>query len=455
MALFKPRRSVHRISPAYLVFMWFGSFVMLGTILLWMPFSHNSHKIDMTFVTALFTAVSAACVTGLSVVNVHDAFSSFGQFVIFLLMEMGGMGIMTFASLGFRLLGRRLSLSHQLATTDAIYQNDAAGEFKRTFMQILKVTLWAQVVGAAVMAVTLIPRHWANPDERLFMFWSAIFHASSAFCNSGFTLYQDALQSFRGNIPFQASILILVTLGGLGHTVLNELYNLPRFIRNHTRSPHWISLHTRVVLVMTALLIVFGILLLWVLGTGAVEGSRLWNAVFETVSGRTAGFSISDQSLLPLPAAIVMLFLMFVGGSPGSCAGGIKTTSLAIWIGRIQANLRNDTNVNMFGYTIAPDLVSRARILMAVTMIWNVLGVFILSICHPSASLETLIFEQISAFGTVGLSMDFTEKLTVWSKLWICVSMFVGRLGPLSIALWVVPSAKVKINRPEGRIMVG
>ena len=441
------------VSPSHMVFMWFGSFIMLGTILLWLPMSHTSPGVKLDFVTALFTAVSAACVTGLSVVNVHDTFSTFGQVVIFMLMEMGGMGIMTFASLGFRLFGRRLSLSQQAATTDAIYQNDAASEFKKTFMSILKVTLAIQALGAVAIAFTLVPHHWHN-GERLFMIWSAVFHASSAFCNSGFTLYQNALQPFYGNIPFLVLILILVTLGGLGHIVLNELYRLPGYIRNHVKKPHWISLHTRVVLVMTALLIVVGVLSIWLLGTED-EGSSLWHAIFETVSGRTAGFSIVNQVRLPLPSIIVILFLMFVGGSPGSCAGGIKTTSLAIWIARIRANLRNDANVNMFGYTIAPELVSRARVLMAVTMIWNVVGVFILAIIHPDENLQTLIFEQISAFGTVGLSMDFTPKLTAASELWIIISMFVGRLGPLSIALWVVRSSKVKINQPIGRVMVG
>lgn len=436
-----------------MVFIWFGSFVLFGTLLLWHPITHVSPDVHVDFVAALFTAVSAACVTGLSVVNVHDTFSTFGQMVIFLLMEMGGLGIMTFASLGFRLFGRRLSLSQQAATTEAIYQDDAASEFKKTFMSILKVTLAIQAIGAAVMAITLIPRHW-NEGEGLFMIWSAVFHSVSAFCNSGFSLYQDDLHSLYGNKPFLVVILVLVTLGGLGHIVLNELYRLPGYIRHHVRKPHWISLHTRVVLVVTGLLIAVGVLGMWLLGTED-EGSDLWHAIFETVCGRTAGFSIVSQSALPLPSIVLMLFLMFVGGSPGSCAGGIKTTSLAIWIGRIGANLRNDHNVNMFGYTIDPELVSRARILMAVTMIWNVVGVFILTIAHPDENLQTLIFEQISAFGTVGLSMDFTPKLTALSRFWIIVSMFVGRLGPLSIALWVVPSTRARINRPMGRLMVG
>ncbi len=235
--------------------------------------------------------------------------------------------------------------------------------------------------------------------------------------------------------------------------VLNELYQLPGYSRRRVKKPHIISLHTKVVLIVTTAILIVGVLLMWALGTG--EHSSLWTAIFETVSGRTAGFSITPQDKLPLPSTLLMLLLMFIGGSPGSCAGGIKTTSLAIWIARIGSNLRNDSNVNLFGYTIAPALVSRARVLMAVTMLWNITGVFILSIAHPDEHLQTLIFEQISAFGTVGLSMDFSSQLTDMGRLWIVISMFVGRLGPLSMALWMVPPSKVKINRPIARIMVG
>jgi trk system potassium uptake protein TrkH len=434
--------------------MWFGFFVLLGTVLLWLPVAHTSPGANPGFVGALFTAVSAACVTGLTVVNIHDAFSPFGQLVIFLLMEMGGLGIMTFASFGFRLIGRRLSLTQQAATTNAIFQNDAAAEFKQTFMHIFSLAVVIQLIGAAVMALSLAPRHWQE-GRYLFLLWSSLFHSVSAFCNSGFTLYRDDLMSLRGNIPFLVTLLALVTLGGLGHTVLVELHRLPGFIRRHVKKPFWVSLHTRVTLVMTAILIVLGIIAIRILGTGDPAGQTLWEAVFETVSGRTAGFSIVRQSQLPLASVFVLLFLMFVGGSPGSCSGGIKTTSLAIWVARIRANLRNDPNVNLFGFTIAPDLVSRARILMAVTMIWNLVGVFILTIAHPGENLQTLVFEQISAFGTVGLSMEFTPRLTTVSRLWIIASMFVGRLGPLSIALLVWPSSRVKIYRPIGRIMVG
>ncbi len=453
MTIFAINRRNRRISPTHMVFMWFGFFILLGTVLLWLPWTHTGPDVRLDFVSALFTAVSAACVTGLSVVNVHDTFSGFGQLVILLLMEMGGIGIMTFASFGFRLLGRRLSLAQQAAAADAIYQNDAAAEFRRTFMQILRLALLIQLAGAVLMALSLAPGHW-RAGERGFMLWSAVFHSVSAFCNCGFTLYRDDLASLADNIPFLAVLLILVVLGSLGHMVLNELYRLPGYIRNHVKKPFWISLHTRVVLAMTALVILVGVPGIWLLGTDE-GGSTLWRAAFEAVGSRTAGFSIVRQSALPLPSALLVMLLMFVGGSPGSCAGGVKTTSVALWVARIRANLRNDHNVNLFGFTIAPELVGRARILMAVTMIWNIAGVFVLSVAHPDENLETLVFEQISAFGTVGLSMDFTPRLNTLARLWIIVSMFVGRLGPLSIALLVLPSSKVSVNRPIGRIMVG
>ena len=452
MPILRPRLRKHAISPTQLVFGWFLFFIFLGTILLWMPVSHISPERKIDFISALFTSVSAACVTGLTVVNVAETYSFFGQLVIFLLMEMGGMGIMTFATLGFRAFGRRLSMTQQAAAADTLYQNDAAGEFKDTFTQIMKLTLLIQATGAIGMAATLVPRHW-HSGERLFLFWSAAFHSSSAFCNSGFTLYPDGLDSLRSNIPFLLILMFLVTLGGLGHVVLNELYRLPGYLRRRVRKPHWISLHTRVVLVTTAAIMLFGVLFIWLFGTGG--DSTLWQAVFATIVGRTAGFSIFPQEQLPLPSILIMFLLMFIGGSPSSCAGGIKTTSLAIWMARISSNLRNDANVNLFGYTIDSALVSRARILMAVTMLWNLTGVFILAATHPGERLEILIFEQISAFGTVGLSMNFTAELTGLGRLWAIVSMFVGRLGPLSLALWMVPPSRVKINHPIGRIMVG
>ena len=452
---FKRSNRVRRsISPSYLVFIWFGIIIFTGSVLLWTPWAHVDGVEATGALTALFTTVSAACVTGLTVVNVGETYSFFGQVVIFLLLELGGLGIMTFAHLGFNLLGRRSSIGYQAATEISLFQSDAASQFKRSFQLILGVTLIIQLVGAALMLATLLPRHWEEPDGVWRAVWSAMFHTVSAFCNGGFSLYPGGLDGLGGNVPFLFLLLVLITLGGLGNTVLVELRRLPRTIRTE-KKPRWLSLHTRVVLVTTACLLVCGVAGAMIFGVESGGVSSLGNEVFLMVSGRTAGFSTVPVDKAPLPTVLLLIALMFIGGSPGSCAGGIKTTSLAIWLARIKANLRHDTNVNLFGYTIAPDLVSRARILMALTMLWNLVGVFILVVGNPGERLETLVFEQVSAFGTVGLSMNFTQRLDTLSRLWIILSMFVGRLGPLSIALWVVPTVKAQIHRPVGRIMVG
>jgi trk system potassium uptake protein TrkH len=266
-------------------------------------------------------------------------------------------------------------------------------------------------------------------------------------------IYPEGMNNLLENIPFLVVTMILITLGGLGHIVLTELWQLPRLIRKTITKPHWISLHTRVVLIVTSIVMVVGTAGIWIFGAGPTHS--VLHAVFQAVGGRTAGFNTVPVGLIPLPSILILIALMFIGGSPGSCAGGIKTTSLAIWIARIRSNLRGDSNVNIFGYTIAPDLVSRARILMALTLLWDCLGVFILVVLHPGERLETLIFEQVSAFGTVGLTMDFTPRLETLSRLWIMLTMFMGRLGPLSLILWVAPPAKTKIGRPVARVMVG
>ncbi len=181
----------------------------------------------------------------------------------------------------------------------------------------------------------------------------------------------------------------------------------------------------------------------------------LWEALFSTVSGRTAGFTITPQTSLPLSSVFIVMFLMFIGGSPGSCSGGVKTTSLAIWIARIWGNIRNDPSTTLFGFSVSPELVNRVRILIAVATIWNIAGMFILSIIHPEENLRTIAFEQISAFGTIGMTMDFTRRLSTLGRLWIITSMLVGKLGLLSIAFFMSRPPRMDINRPLGRIMVG
>lgn len=443
----------YRCSPTFLLLSWFVVLILIGSILLFLPVSRHSGGPEISFLTALFTATSAACVTGLVVVDTPVAFSHFGQAVILVLIEMGGMGVVAFANLGMTMIGRRLSMSTQAALADTLFQNDAAREFTRTFRRIIGVVAGIQGLGVVVMAATLIPHHVKSGEGAWFALWSSLFHSVSAFCNAGFSIYENNLVPVSGNLAFMSAVVVLIILGGLGHVTLAELWRLPKLLRGQIRKPHWLSLNTRVVLLVTGILLVSGSLLVWLAGDGA--GGALGHAVFQAVSARTAGFNSVNLDKLPLATCLFLCILMFIGGSPGSCAGGVKTTSLAIWLARIKANLRHESSVNILGFAIAPDLVSRARILMALSTLWNLAGVILLSLTQPEAGLDVILFEQVSAFGTVGMSMGLTPNLTDLSRLWIILTMCVGRMGPLTVILWAIPVSRATITRPQGRVMVG
>jgi trk system potassium uptake protein TrkH len=246
-------------------------------------------------------------------------------------------------------------------------------------------------------------------------------------------------------------------LGSLGHLVLNELWEMARRLRRglppQARGIRWFSLHTRVVLWVTAGLMSVGGFLLWWLGT-AHETHAASDAWFMAISGRTAGFSTRPMDAMPLPAIVALTGLMFVGGSPGSCAGGIKTTSLAIWFGRLLANLRSEREVSIAGFAIPSEMVWKAGMLMGLATVWNLFGVFLLTVVE-TAPLETIVFEQVSAFATAGLTLGLTPALSTAGRLWIILSMFVGRVGPLSIVFWMAHTRPTQYRHPVGRVMVG
>lgn len=441
-------RNAYRQSPTLLLLSWFSLLIAAGTLLLALPFSHRPGR-ETAPLTALFTATSAACVTGLSLVDVAETYSFFGQAVLLFLIELGGIGVMAFANLSFGLLRRRMSLSEQAALTDSLFQSDAAGEFRKMFGRIMRTVALVQALGFAGLLAYDFATREARADP-WFSLWSAAFHSVSAFCNAGFSVYHANLESMRGKTGYLAIVMALIILGGLGFQLLAELGGLFRAAGKRARP---LSLNSRVALTVTGVLLVAGAVCMRLAGDGM--GDTWTGAAFHAVSARTAGFNILPLDRLPLASCLILCFLMFVGGSPGSCAGGVKTTSVVVWLAHIRASLHNDANVNMFGYTIAPDLVSRTRILMALSVLWNAAGVMFLSVVQPGADLAKILFEQISAFATVGLTLGLTPGLAEVSQLWIIATMFIGRLGPLTLILWTVPRAKVNVGRPIGRIMVG
>ena len=444
-------------SPQFLLIGGFAGVILAGSILLWLPWAHQPGQVS--YLTALFTATSAVCVTGLVVVDTGTVYTPFGQIVILLLIQTGGLGVMTFAALTFQMLGRRLSLQSQMVLHDSFFQQDIGSDFRRQFYRILMTTAIIEAVGMAVIALALV---WRS-GEIGFSMYSAVFHAISAFCNAGFSIYRQNLIDIRDNPVILLTIMLLIITGGLGHAVLLETW---RWLwskaekEGMARPPRAFSTHAKVVWIMTMFLIgggAGGILLF-----GLTPGERSWGekllaALFQSVTARTAGFNTVDCGALPLGAILVIVFLMFIGGSPGSCAGGIKTTSFAIWLAEMRSKLRGFREVNIAGRQVPPEILWRNTILIRLAAAWNILGILLLLFTetHPDIGLHDVIFEQISAFGTVGLSTGLTEKLSAVGRLWIILTMFLGRVGPLTVAMWIIPERHVVVRYPKARIMIG
>jgi trk system potassium uptake protein TrkH len=432
----------------------FGALIVVGTLLLWLPWAHHGAVGPLE---ALFTATSAVCVTGLIVVDTGSQFTGFGQGVILTLIQVGGLGVMTLGAVAFRLFGRRLSLRGEAAVSDSLLQRDVASEFRELFPRIVRMVLGIELLGALVLFVAVLPGRPVGAA-----LWWGLFHAVSAFCNAGFGLHADSLTGLRSDAVVVPTVLLLIVLGGIGHPVLVDLRAaLAARLRRRDAAPHRLALHTKVVLAASAVLVPVGALLLALYGlTPDVDGAGgiAANAVFQSVSARTAGFNTVPLDGMPTASLLVLILLMFVGGSPGSCAGGVKTSTAALWLAKLWALLRGSKAPCLFERHIPGELTRRASLIIGLSVLWNVLGLFVLLATEGSPAggrLVDLLFEQFSAFGTVGLSTGVTSGLSVAGKLWICATMFVGRVGPLTLAAWAIQRRPPGVRYPDGKVLIG
>lgn len=434
----------------------FAILILVGTLLLTLPAAGTKGSVGP--LDALFTATSAVCVTGLITRDTATEFSVFGQTVILVLIQLGGLGIMTFAALATQLFMGRMSLRSQQSIGDTFFGDFAASRMRRDLGRIVLVTLVTEMIGAAVMysAFADASAHCSTPG------FHAIFHAVSAFCNAGFALQTDSLIPFAASPVIMPTIMLLIIFGGLGHGVMLEsLSRVWRSLRGRRQKTLKWSLNTRVVVTMSAFLIIIGTVLLGPL-FGITTGSgtlQTWSdALFQSITCRTAGFNTVDIASLPMTAILIMCVLMFIGGSPGSCAGGVKTSTIVTWFAQLYAWLRGRKDITLGGRRLAPNIVAKAAVIIGLGVLWINTGTMLLTYFEqgkPEMSVESLFFEQISAFGTVGLSFGITANLTVASKLWIILSMFVGRVGPLTFAVVISESDTVAVRYPEEAIMVG
>lgn len=454
MAL-KPKSFLYSyLTPARSFILSFATVILAGALLLWMPFCSSGKP--LRFVDALFTSASAVCVTGLAVVDIGKDLSLAGQLVTLLLFQIGGLGIITFSSFLFGLMGRGISFRGR-----EIVQSTFLHTPRRDFFVILKWVLVLTLIIEFLGTLLLFSRFSQEfPAPRAL--YLAIYHAVSAFNNCGYSLFPNSFMDYRSDWIVNITVMGLIVTGGMGFIVLYEV--LARLRGSQKR----LSLHSRIVLLMTGFLILSGAVLFYVCEVNNVLKGASWQecllaSLFQSVTCRTSGFNTVDIGRVTNAGILLMVALMFIGASPGSTGGGIKTTSFALLLMMIWNRFRGSEHVNIFNRTVPEEILTRTISIIfasafSISLITSILLLFgTPDSLPPEGSRHFFVeylFETVSAYGTVGLSMGITAKLNDLQKLAIILMMFAGRVGPLTLAFsWSSP--KRKIVYAEESVMVG
>ncbi len=424
----------------------FATVIFIGAILLSLPVAAKGASLD--FLDALFTSTSATCVTGLIVVDTGKFFSLFGQIVILILIQLGGLGIMTFTAIFVWLSKKAYSVQTHYTIQDTFGADIERLSIEDLLKFIVTATFTIETIGASLLFIKLKTIY---PIEKAI--YSAIFHSISAFCNAGFSLYQDSLVQFNSSWITLGTIMLLIVFGGLGYPVLFELKEI--IFRKQKKA----SFHTKLVITTTISLIVGGAFFIW-LGNTSLS---FLDSLFQSVTARTAGFNSVDIYKLPSSSLFILTLLMFVGGSPGSCAGGIKTTTFSGYLILVKDWFFGKYRKRMFERKLTEETKDKIKSVITLAFFTVIISFTILLYTekniissYPEA-FRNLLFEVVSAFGTVGLSTGVTSSLSEIGKLVIIVDMFFGRVGPLAIvtSLLFGKRKKKKIDYPEQKIMIG
>lgn len=443
-----------RMHPAAIAASAYVSAIVLGACFLLMPIATGEGGIAP--VDALFTATSAVCVTGLVVVDTGSAFTLFGQAVILFLIQLGGLGVMTFSVMIFRLMGRGMSFRHRRILHD-VFTPEPGGDILNLLRSIFLFTFLSELVGAALLFFVFRDGHDLGQAV-----WHSLFHSVSAFCNAGFSLYPDSFMAWRGDTLLNGSIMALIILGGIGFPVIHDIS-----LKARAKTRRRLSVQTKTVLYTSGLLIVAGTVLFWLAernGTLSGLGFResFLASVFQSVTCRTAGFNTLDTALLSAPALAVAVALMFVGASPGSCGGGVKTTTVAVLAAFAFSRMRRWSRVNMFRRSIPESTVNRSLALtLLALLVISVAFLCLLFVSVPGGSAGhsqflPLLFESVSAFGTVGLSMGVTPDLASAGKWLVILLMFIGRVGVITFAyVFIGQQASRGLELAEENVMIG
>ena len=449
-----PRDRV-RFRAAGKLFLGFLAAIAAGTILLVMPFAAREEPLAL--VDALFTATSSVCVTGLIVKDTGSDFTLFGKIVILVLIQLGGLGIITVSTLTLLALRRKARMLDRLSVESA-FSPEFGTSVRDLVIRIVRFTLFVELLGAALLYIRFSDDHgpWAGVLP-------SIFHSVSAFCNAGFCLYSDSLARYANDGLVSGTIGALVLMGGIGFPVILELFG--RVVGRRRR----LSLHTKLVLWMSGGLLFAGFAFFWLVESGNVLAGAEWSqqvlcSFFQSVTPRTAGFSTVSFSEVRMATLVFFCGLMFIGGSPGSAAGGLKTTTLAVLVSAIYSRMRGKRQIEIGRRTIGSATAIKAALVVLLALIFLFVVVVILSLTEgeiPGLAQDhsrflSLMFEVFSAFGTVGLSAGLTAVLSATGKVVLCVVMLIGRLGPLTFAQLIVREQRpARYQYPEEPVMIG
>lgn len=432
------------MSPPQVLSITFLVAIFFGAILLYLPVSTTA---PISFLDALFTATSATTVTGLAVVSTGNDFTLFGQTVIMVLMQIGGLGLMTFALLIVMLLGKKIGLRGRILIQQSFNQYSLGGMI-RLVRIILLFTFGIEAIAAAFLAVRWVPEYgWG------FGLFTSAFHAVSAFNNAGFSLWDDSLSAYVGDPVVNIIITMLFITGGIGFTVLYDMWGAKEFRQ--------LSLHSKIMLTGTLAVNLFAMLFLFVSEYGNMEtlealplGDKLWASYFQAVTPRTAGFNSIDIGSMETGSIVLISLLMFIGAGSASTGSGIKLTTFLVIILVTASYLNGKKEAVIFNRAIPSHLLERSLAIVFISMTAVFTGILILSYTE-NAPFEWIVFEAFSAFGTVGLSMGLTGELSVLGKIIIMMLMFIGRVGPVTLAFALARQHKEPIRHPKGDIFTG
>ncbi|WNS79270.1 TrkH family potassium uptake protein [Domibacillus sp. DTU_2020_1001157_1_SI_ALB_TIR_016] len=438
------------LDPPKILVLGFATVILMGALLLTLPIATEDGK-GLSFLNALFTSTSATCVTGLVVVDTGDTFTMFGELVILSLIQIGGLGFMTFATFLFVLLGKRISLRERLLLQEALNNLSIEGVV-RLVKRVLLFTAVIELVGGIILSIRFA---FDMPIGKAIYY--GFFHAISNFNNAGF----DLMGEFRSLTPYVddpvvvLTVCLLITLGGIGFIVMSELYEYSTTRR--------LSMHTKVVLVTSLILTIGAAILIFAFeyGNDKTIGSlsntgKVLGSLYQAVTPRTAGSNTLPIAELTQPTLFLTILLMFIGGSSGSTAGGIKVTTLAVLMAAVWSQVKGKEDVVLFKHRIVAETIFKALTLTLVGMFIVITLTMLLSITEKGFDFIFYLFEAASAFGTVGLSMGLTPELSPIGRVLIIFTMFAGRLGPLTIAFALAMRRKPDpFRRPKGKIMIG